>query len=68
MNVEQNEVLEVVQEVLRGMVIAITHDLPPEYAQQVAARLQGWAQRESLSSQARTMLTDLADGVERLDD
>lgn len=68
MNDEQKAVLESVQEVLRGMVIAITADLPPGYARQVAGRLQGWAQREGLSEPARTMLTDLAEGVERLDD
>lgn len=68
LEVLQLQVLEITQEVLRGLVIALTHDLPPGYVQTVAARLQGWSQREDLSPHARSMLSDLAEGVERVED
>lgn len=68
LDVPQLQVLEITQEVLRGLVIALTHDLPPDYVRTVAARLQGWSQREDLSPHARSMLSDLAEGVERVPD
>jgi hypothetical protein len=68
LDAKQLEVLEITQEVLRGAVIALMHDLPHDYVRTVAARLQGWSQRDDLSPQARAMLSDLAEGVERIPD
>ena len=61
MTKEQIEVLNIMQEVLRGLVMAVGATNPEKLAE-LSASLQAFSQAPGISSSAARMLQDLAKG------
>jgi hypothetical protein len=66
MNEDQMEVIQAVQEVLRGLTTTLLA-MNPDAIPRVAKGLSGFAAAPGLSPTARAMLTDLASGVALLE-
>lgn len=61
MDKEQAEVLNIIQEVLRGVVVA-TGALQPDRIGEMSAILAAFATQQSINPTSRAMLLDLAQG------
>lgn len=63
MNEEQLDVLNTVQDVLKGLVVAVG-TLQPHRTAEFATILQAFAQQQDMNHVSRTMLLDLAHGLD----
>lgn len=62
MNAQQMEVLNIVQQLLKGVLIAVTAS-HPQGKEALATSLQAFAQHPGLDPATRRMATDLATGL-----